>query len=227
MRATSLAVAIGAAAAIAGSEPEILTLPDPVEMTQKRLADERRAVEARAESDRRASERFHDLHDPRTMPAFYQTDPRWSGTSYAGSTIGSNGCGLTSAAMAASWWSRSEVAPQALRDRYGDSCTVGGLNDMDRFCDRLCADYGLSRSGRFYGVDEAISRAKAGQTVFASLRGQFGGLWVGYGHIVLIWWDGSQLRVQDPASQANTRPWGDEELSGFGGWKYFYSIWKE
>ena len=227
MAPTNLAAAIGVAAALVTTSPKGLTLPSPVEQTRQRLAEEREAVEARAEADRAASARFHDLNDPRTMPSFLQTDVRWSGSGYAGATIGSNGCGLTAAAMAASWWSRTEVTPLALRDRYGDSCTVRGLNDMSRFCDRLCSDYGLTRSGRFYGVDEAISRAMSGQTVFASLLGHFGDLWVGYGHIVLIWWDGSQLRVQDPASQANTRPWGAEELSGFGGWKYFYSIWKE
>lgn len=223
--ASSLTAALGLAAVLFGSDPNGLIMPDPVEQSQKRLEDQQTAIEERAKADREASARYHDLHDPRSMPSFFQTDPRWAGTSYAGATIGSNGCGLTAASMAASWWSRSEVTPQALRDRYGDSCTIGGLNDMAKFRDRLCADYGLTGSERYYDVNRACDEALAGRTVFASIRGYFGDSWYG-GHIVLIWSQDGAIHVNDPASQGNTRVWSREELARYR-WAYFYSLVKQ
>ena len=223
--ATSLVAAIGLAAVLVGSDPDGLVMPDPVEQSQKRLEDQRKAIQERVEADKAASARYHDLHDPRSMPAYLQTDPRWAGTSYAGATIGSNGCGLTAAAMAASWWSRSEVTPQALRDRYGDSCTIRGLNDMAKFRDRLSADYGLTGSERYHDIGRACDEALAGRTVFASIAGSFGDSWYS-GHIVLIWAKDGAIHVNDPASQGNTRVWSREELARYR-WAYFYSLVKQ
>lgn len=218
----SLAAAIGFAGVLASASPEGLVLPDPVEITQQRLDQLAKEVE----EVKREEARWHDLYDPRSMPSFYQTDPAWSATPYAGGTIGSSGCGLTAAAMAASWWSRSQVTPPDLVARYGDSCITGGLNDMRKFSDRLCQDYGLARSDRYYSISRAMDEARGGSTVFASVRSRFGG---GYytGHIVLIWWDGANLRVSDPANQSNTRSWSAEELLAQTCWKYFYSLRKE
>lgn len=158
------------------------------------------------------------------MPSWYQGDPAWAGLRYAGGAVAGRGCGLCAAAMAASWWSRGDVTPADLISRYGDSCTVGGLNDMRAFADRLCADYGLERSGPYFDARRAVDEAMSGRTVFASLRGRFGDLWIGRGHIVLIWSDGGSLRVSDPASPANTRAWDPGELAGATTWKYFVSI---
>lgn len=158
------------------------------------------------------------------MPSWYQGDPAWAGLRYAGGTVAGRGCGLCAAAMAASWWSKGDVTPADLIARYGDSCTVGGLNDMQAFSDRLCADYGLVRSELYFDAWRAVGEAMSGRTVFASLRGRFGDLWIGRGHIVLIWSDGGSLMVSDPASPANTRAWDPGELTGATTWKYFISI---
>lgn len=221
----SLALAAGLAMPAVSAEP-VIPVIDPVSAVQDALSGMAEDLASVQETVRRLEERWHWLHDPRTMPAYYQTDAAWSALPYAYGTVASSGCGLTAAAMAVSWWARDEVTPAELRDRYGDSCTIGGLNDMQRFRDRVCADYGLAGSERYWSIEQAVSDAEAGKTVWCSVSGRFGDGWYG-GHIVLLWHDGASLRVSDPANHANTRAWRAEELLAQGCWKYFYSIWME
>ena len=84
--ASSLTAALGLAAVLFGSDPEGLIMPGPVEQSQKRLMEQQAAIEERAKADREASARYHDLHDPRSMPAYFQTDQRWAGTAKGGAT---------------------------------------------------------------------------------------------------------------------------------------------
>jgi hypothetical protein len=176
----------------------------------------------------KAMEEWHDQHDPRYMPAYYQGDERWSGVSYAhGNTIGSNGCGLTTAAMSFEYWTREEFTPLRLRDTVGDSCTYGGLNYMLAFADFARNSLGLQASNQMWDLDFAINEAKAGHTVWCSVAGQFGAVYYG-GHLVLMWLDSDgNLRINDPASHENTRVWSEQELRAQGSWCYFISVWKQ
>lgn len=163
---------------------------------------------------------------PRTMPYHNQGDPRWGSVGYAGGTLTSTGCGLCSASMALSYWTRDEVTPDELVSILGDSCTTGGLNDMRKFRDAF-AQYGLVGSDAYYSIDQAIADARAGKTVWCSVRGQLGA-WSYHGHIVLLWSpDGERLMLQDPGLKENTREWPEDELKAVPGWKYFYSVWKD
>lgn len=171
---------------------------------------------------------WHDEHDPRHMPAYYQGDPAWSGTPYAhGGTIGSNGCGLTAAAMSFEYWTRQQCTPQQLRDAVGDSCTYGGLNYMPAFADYARNNLGLQASNQIWDLNWAISEAWAGHTVWCSVSGRFGANSYG-GHLVLLWKnDNDQLCINDPASPENTRVWLEQELRSQPSWVYFVSVWKQ
>lgn len=104
--------------------------PRPGSIEHARAAFER-AMEEKAEAEARELEEW--LHSPRSMPAYYQTDPQWSDIDYAGASIGYSGCGLTAAAMSLQWWLRERCTPADLQAAVGDSCTTGGLNDMAKF----------------------------------------------------------------------------------------------
>lgn len=164
------------------------------------------------------------LHGPRTMPAYYQRDPAWSGLPYAGASVGGSGCGLTSASMAFEYWTRERCTPADLRDRVGDSCTVGGLNSMPAFAE-YARTIGLSSSEQYWDKDRAVSDALAGKTVWLGVRGRFGGRSYG-GHVVLLWSQGGRLMVNDPANSDNTREWTTDELMA-SGITYGISIWLE
>ena len=169
---------------------------------------------------------YLDAALPRSMPYHNQGDPRWGGLAYAGGTLTSKGCGLCCASMALSWWSREEVTPDGLLAAVGESCLTGGLNDMAKFGDAMGA-WGVARSGAYYDIGEAVAEARRGRVVFCSVAGRLGARSYG-GHIVLLFSpDGSALSLMDPACRENTREWSEAELLSVGGWKYFYSTWKE
>lgn len=200
--------------------------PDPTEAAEcatlpARISDQLHAAREAAE-EARAMEEW--LHAPRSMPAYYQTDPAWAGVGYAGASIGMSGCGLTAAAMSLEWWLRERCTPADLQAAVGDSCTTSGLNDMSKF-GSYAVSKGLSVSERYYDISRACDEALAGKTVWASISGYLGDSWYG-GHIVLIWSQDGQLLVNDPASQGNTRTWSREELARYS-WAYFYSVWLE
>ena len=146
------------------------------------------------------------MDKPRSMPEWYQGDPAWAARPYGYGTMADSGCGLVSAAMAASWLVKDEVAPDALLEAVGSSCTTGGLNDMAKFGDYMAGAYGIGVSDRYYDPRRAIEEAKGGAAVICSVPGKLGDS-AYTGHIVVAYWQDG-LRIADPASQGNSnRVW--------------------
>ena len=208
----------------------IATAPSPARTPMWELpavaAEER--LSAEMEAFEREQDLWHEKYDPRSMPAYYQDDPAWAGVPYAhGGTIAGNGCGLTAAAMSLEWWTREQWTPARLAAEVGDSCTVGGLNDMVAFAG-FARSLGLAASERYWDLERAIADAAEGWTVWVSVSGVFGTRPYG-GHIVLVWRDeAGALHVNDPACEENTRAWSAEELRRYAGsFKYAISVRKE
>lgn len=217
----SVAIAVPA---FCGAPPA--SQPDPFDVAKAMALPDVLSAELEAAKAEKLAEKKREewLHAPRSMPSYYQTDARWSGVPYAGASIGMSGCGLTAAAMSFEWWLRERYTPADLEDDVGNSCTTGGLNDMAKF-GRHAESLGLTVSKRFHSISDACDEALSGKTVWASVSGAFGDSWYG-GHIVLIWSQDGDIRVQDPASKGNTRAWSREELAR-AKWAYFYSVWIE
>lgn len=218
---TPLSLAAALAIATAPSPVRTPMWELPMVASEERLAAEMEAFE-------REQALWHERYDPRSMPAYYQDDPAWAGVPYAhGGTIAGNGCGLTAAAMSLEWWTREQWTPARLAAEVGDSCTVGGLNDMVAFAD-YCRSLGLSATEQYWNVRRAIDDARSGRTVWCAGGGWLGDSHYG-GHLVLLWEDADgELRINDPASSGNTRRWPEEEiLAASGYWTYSISVWKE
>lgn len=200
-----------------------------IERQQDAIVDELERIGEEVDRLRREREaRWHDEHDPRVMPAYYQADPVWSSDPYAhGSTIGAAGCGLTTAAMSIEWWTRQQCTPRQLAQQVGDSCTIGNLNYMPAFADH-CRSIGLSASEKYWDISRAIADARSGKTVWCAGGGRLGARSYG-GHLVLLWCDtDGALHINDPACAENTRVWSEDEILAAGGyWTYSISVWKE
>lgn len=164
---------------------------------------------------------------PHRMPLYLQSDPGWGTKPYAGSNIAQAGCGLVSASMAYSWLTKIDLSPAELYDLVGDSCTTGGLNDMEKFAAFGARTYGISCSDRYYDPARAETDALSGKAVICSVTGTLGDNWYG-GHIVVMWSpDGEAIWIRDPASQSNSsRSFGAGEISSVS-WAYFYTYSKE
>lgn len=162
---------------------------------------------------------------PRSMPSWYQSSGPWASQPYAGATVSSAGCGLVSAAMAASWLTKDEIDPGALLNAVGDGCTTGGLNDMAKFGAYMAGAYGIASSERYHDPWRAVADVKSGAAVVCSVPGRLGDS-VYSGHIVVAYWQDG-LRVADPASEGNSsRLWSEDEFCAVN-WSYFYTWTKE
>ena len=67
-----------------------------------------------------------------TMPLFLQKELRWYGVQYADGCIGTHGCGLTAAAMAATYITGDLVTPEYLANASGNEFITDGVNDPDK-----------------------------------------------------------------------------------------------
>ena len=164
------------------------------------------------------------------VPIYLQGDPAWKGVPYAGTTIGYAGCGLTAAASCFSALTGEEITPLTLQQMVGNSCTVGGVNDMGKFAVFGKNRWGLQHTGALHisrgNIGNMLSQLEQGHFVFASMRGNYPG-GVGYianGHILLLYKEGSAYYMMDPAYAENSREWTIEALNQIS-WKYCYGIW--
>lgn len=200
-----------------------------IERQQDAIVDALERIGEEVDRLRREREaRWHDEHDPRVMPAYYQAAPVWASDPYAhGSTIGTAGCGLTTAAMSIEWWTRQQCTPRQLAQQVGDSCTIGNLNYMPAFADYV-RGLGLSASEKYWDISRAIADARSGKTVWCAGGGRLGARSYG-GHLVLLWCDADgALHINDPACAENTRVWSEDEILAAGSyWTYSISVWKE
>ena len=166
------------------------------------------------------------------VPIYLQGDSAWSAIPYAGTTIGYAGCGLVAAASAFSALTGENIDPATLHQMVGNSCTIGGVNDMGKFAVFGRNRWGLSHTG-VLGASKGSIRAmlthmEQGHLIFASMQGSYPG-GVGYiasGHILLLYKDGDTYYMMDPAYKANSRAWELKDLEQIN-WKYFYAIWNE
>lgn len=152
------------------------------------------------------------------MPLFLQKDPQWANVAYSDGTIGTYGCGLTSAAMALSYLTNKEITPDLLAAFVGESCLTDRVNDMAKFSDYLAKTYHLQSRETFWGTAEALNAVDDGWVVFAGVSGALGGRSYG-SHVVMIWrsnGDGTYL-LRDPDDGANSiKTWTKDELLSVG-----------
>lgn len=148
------------------------------------------------------------------MPLFLQIDPQWANVAYSDGTIGTYGCGLTSAAMALSYLTNKEITPDLLAAFVGESCLTDRVNDMAKFSDYLAKTYHLQARETFWGTDDALKAVDDGWVVFAGVSGALGERSYG-SHVVMIWRsnsDGTYL-LRDPDDGANSiKVWTADEL---------------
>lgn len=139
------------------------------------------------------------------VPLYLQTDPQWSGDQYSSGTIESHGCGLVSAAIAASYLLDEDITPDLLSMLAGDAFLSSGLNDSDAICRWLSEHYGFQWSGEKWLLQDAIQMLDDGYVVLASMEGQLGEENYG-GHIVLLYehTDDDCFYLRDPFSGDNS-----------------------
>ena len=148
------------------------------------------------------------------MPLFLQKDLRWYGVQYADGCIGTHGCGLTAAAMAATYITGDLVMPDYLASTSGDEFITDGVNDPDKICKWLSEEYGMTYSGEVWTLDEGLALVEEGYCVLASMSGQLGDRSYG-SHVILIYGRfGPDYLVRDPDDGENSiRSFSREELS--------------
>ena len=143
--------------------------------------------------------------ESRPVPLYLQTDPQWSGDQYSSGTIESHGCGLVSAAIAASYLLDEDITPDLLSSAAGDAFLSDGLNDSDVICRWLSGHYGFQWSGEKWLLQDAVQMLDEGYVVLASMEGQLGEENYG-GHIVLLYehTDDDCFYLRDPFSGDNS-----------------------
>lgn len=140
-----------------------------------------------------------------SVPLYLQIDPQWSGDQYSSGTIESHGCGLVSAAIAASYLSDEDITPDILSMSAGDAFLSDGLNDSDAICRWLSEHYGFQWSGEKWLLQDAVQMLDEGYVVLASMEGRLGEENYG-GHIVLLYehTDDDCFYLRDPFSGDNS-----------------------
>ena len=155
---------------------------------------------------------------------YLQTDPRWSGNNYSaggdGSTIGTAGCGPTSAAMVIATWRDANVTPAhtaAWAKANGYKAPNQGTYysyfapQLAKFgiqCKQL--NYANLRNMAVFDAaayhEKALRAVQRGDLVIACMGP---GLWTSSGHFIL-WWNvtGDMVHINDPASNRS-----DKELA--------------
>lgn len=149
------------------------------------------------------------------MPLFLQKDPQWANVVYSDETIGTYGCGLTSAAMALSYLTNKEITPDLLAAFVGESCLTDRVNDMAKFSAYLAKTYHLQARETFWGTNEALKAVDDGWVVFAGVSGALGERSYG-SHVVMIWRSNSDgtYSLRDPDDGANSiKTWTADELN--------------
>ena len=139
------------------------------------------------------------------VPLYLQTDPQWSGDQYSSGTIESHGCGLVSAAIAASYLLDKDITPDLLSQYAGGAFLSSGLNDSDVICRWLSEHYCLQWTGEKWLLQDAVQMLDEGYVVLASMKGQLGEENYG-GHIVLLYehTDDDCFYLRDPFSGDNS-----------------------
>lgn len=155
--------------------------------------------------------------------SYLQTDPRWKDKPYRvqgeNSTIGSAGCGPTSAAMLIETITGKTYTPE-------DACKWSvehGYKALNQgtyyayFKPQFAAfgiDCDMLNWVNTYGNPDhsnhkkAFDMLKQGYYLIALMNK---GLWTSSGHFVVVWWEDGKVRINDPASTKEARLNGDLE----------------
>lgn len=149
------------------------------------------------------------------VPELYQIDPAWADESYAGGTVGENGCGPTCLAMAyVALTGRTDMDPAtmaAFSEREG--YTVDGMTAWALMTEGAHA---LGLTSEELPANAASIRAalEAGQVIIASVRpGDF----TTTGHFIVLAGIAAngELEIRDPNSAERTHEtWGIERVLG-------------
>lgn len=139
-----------------------------------------------------------------TMPLYMQEDPRWSDQAYGGGTIGTHGCGLTSAAMAMTFIEGEYISPASLVAMSGDAFITDGVNDPDKICQWLAGNYGVQWSGEKWNIDEALELVDQGWLVIAGMEGYLGVEYYGSHDVLIYARSGDGYLIRDPADGDNS-----------------------
>lgn len=170
------------------------------------------------------------------QPVYYmQTDTRWKNVDYStageSTTIGRSGCGPTCAAMLIETLTEKTFTPVdacawALKRGYKAknqgtyySYFAPQFKAFGITCERLNTAnlYGNKTSAIH---DKAFKLLKDGYYLIACMGK---GTWTSSGHFVVVWWQDDCVRINDPASKAAVRLWGN--LNTFKSQvKYYFAI---
>lgn len=160
-------------------------------------------------------------------PLYYQADERWGGLPYAteDGVLATHGCGLTAAAMAASYITGEEITPPVLLNLVGNRCVVDGMNDMGLLCEELHDLYFTESEGPLWTADEAEAHLSDGWMLFGGMQGSVIEGHQSYGgHVLLVWkMDERGVYIRDPDDPTLVGPIGLEEFRATD-WSYFYAI---
>lgn len=153
--------------------------------------------------------------------SYLQTDPRWKNKPYRvpgeNATIGGSGCGPTAAAMLIETITGKTYTPE-------DACAwsiAHGYKALKQgtyyaYFTPQFAEFGIDCQmlnwTNTYGKpdhpnhEKVVKKLKEGYYAIALMNK---GLWTSSGHFVVLWWQDSKVRINDPASTRDARVNGD------------------
>ena len=169
-----------------------------------------------------AHERFPEV------PLYLQQD--YPSTMYGGFKITTNGCGITSFAMVASYLADDELTPPEMCDRYGNYSHANGTDGMIFNYESPVLGFYLRE--KTYDIQLARQALEEGHLVISI---QHPGYWTRGGHYIVcesINADGMvQVRdsniynyVRVPAHKEDLHKWGDITRDGSGYWIFQHKI---
>lgn len=159
-------------------------------------------------------------------PTYYQADERWGGLPYGDGNLSDSGCGLTCAAMFASYIENDEwITPITILNLVGNRCITAGVNDMGLFCQELDSLYTIEYSEQLWTFEDAEKYLQANWCLFAGMTGQVYDGGRSYdGHVIFIWkWDDEGIWIKDPKDPNLQGPISQEEFEAID-ITYFYAV---
>ena len=169
-----------------------------------------------------AHERFPEV------PLYLQQD--YPSTMYGGYRITTNGCGITSFAMLASYMADDELTPPEMCDRYGNYSHVNGTDGM--LFNYEPAVLGFYLKEKTYDPTVAKAALEEGHLVISI---QHKGYWTSGGHYIVLekMNESGLIQVRDSnlynygkleAHKVDEHTWGSITGAGSGFWIYEYKV---
>lgn len=166
--------------------------------------DQGREVHCLDHEVRKAETRVIKDRPAQIMPLYLQKDPAWSDIPYGSGTIGDTGCGLTCAAMIATYVASDNITPPVLAAQSDGAFLTDGINDPDKISQWMVSHYNMLWSGEQWTLDEGLSLVEEGYTVIASVHGKLGNRTYNSHNILIYGKLGSYYLIRDPDDGANS-----------------------